>query len=408
MGPHHSGGLLVPKNGLSVFAKSAYASSDIPMGAPRSPLMGATDFSQPMPRFECFERYPVSVCNPLPTCEANTTLPNLLTGRGPCEGRPPGPFWEHQRWEEFHPGVAVQIHQRPARINTGPLNPGVRPTFHPALPDQLPESLLTFEGSTPPKLLIGRSGEPILFRHYNDLPLDPALNGGFGRHTITTHNHNGHNPGESDGFTGAYFFPGQFYDYHWPLVLAGHDTINRDARDRRAGGPDDGDGIMHVPGDWRETMSTRWFHDHMLDFTSQNVYKGNAAMFNIYSALDRGREDLNDGVNLRLPSGTALPWANLDYDINLMVADKAWDEDGQLFFDIFDFDGFLGDRTTVNFAYKPYFEVERRKYRFRILNAVVAVTASHGRIRRMAGPGSAPTPSASPQHRSRTPLRSGT
>ena len=30
-------------------------------------------------------------------------------------------------------------------------------------------------------------------------------------------------------------------------------------------------------------MSTHWFHDHMFSFTSQNVYKGNAAMFNIYS-----------------------------------------------------------------------------------------------------------------------------
>jgi manganese oxidase len=55
-----------------------------------------------------------------------------------------------------------------------------------------------------------------------------------------------------------------------------------------------------------------------------------------------------------------------------MLADKAWDQDGQLAFDIFSFDGFLGDAMTVNFAYKPYFEVERRKYRFRILNGAVS------------------------------------
>jgi FtsP/CotA-like multicopper oxidase with cupredoxin domain len=54
-----------------------------------------------------------------------------------------------------------------------------------------------------------------------------------------------------------------------------------------------------------------------------------------------------------------------------MLSDKAWDRDGQLSFDVFDFDGFLGDAMTVNLAYKPYFEVERRKYRFRILNASV-------------------------------------
>ena len=48
-------------------------------------------------------------------------------------------------------------------------------------------------------------------------------------------------------------------------------------------------------------------------------------MFNIYSGLDRGNEEIDDGVNLRLPSGTAKSWGNLDYDVNLMLADKAWD-----------------------------------------------------------------------------------
>jgi FtsP/CotA-like multicopper oxidase with cupredoxin domain len=74
----------------------------------------------------------------------------------------------------------------------------------------------------------------------------------------------------------------------------------------------------------------------------------------------------------QLPSGTDKSWGNLDYDINVVVADKAWDQEGQLYFDIFDTDGFLGDAVTVNLAYKPYFEVEARRYRFRILNGSVA------------------------------------
>jgi FtsP/CotA-like multicopper oxidase with cupredoxin domain len=73
-------------------------------------------------------------------------------------------------------------------------------------------------------------------------------------------------------------------------------------------------------------------------------------------------------VNLRLPSGTAEDFGNLDYDVNLLFGDKALDRNGQLFFDIFDTDGFLGDVMLVNGAYKPFFEVERRKYSFRILN----------------------------------------
>ena len=63
-------------------------------------------------------------------------------------------------------------------------------------------------------------------------------------------------------------------------------------------------GSIKIRGDWRETMSTHWFHDHMLDFTAQNVYKGNAVMMNYYSALDRGNEAIDDGVNLRMPSGS--------------------------------------------------------------------------------------------------------
>ena len=76
--------------------------------------------------------------------------------------------------------------------------------------------------------------------------------------------------------------------------------------------------------------------------------------------------------NLRLPSGTAKDWGNLEYDINLLLADKATDADGQLAFDIFEFDGFIGDMMTVNLCYKPFLEVEPRKYRFRILNASVS------------------------------------
>jgi len=382
-----AGGMLAWKHGLNPFVGSAYA--EIPTGLPASPLFGVLPFTTPMPRFDVLARNPLASLTPAPTAQANQAqrdVPAVLGGgTGPIEGRPPGPIWAHQGFDVFPPKVAVQATQEGATTNgvynpTVPssLNSGIDPTqpiplrFHPGLPTQSPLAVWTFNGTIPPKLVMGRYGEPILFRHHNRLPEDESQNGGFGRHTISTHEHNGHHGAENDGFTGAYFYPGQFYDYHWPIVLAGFRTINPDATDRRAGSPDGSGGIVKVAGDWRETMSTHWFHDHMFSFTSQNVYKGNAAMFNIYSALDRGNEAIDDGVNLRLPSGTANDWGNLDYDVNLMLADKAWDANGQLAFDIFDFDGFIGDRMTVNLIYKPYFEVERRKYRFRILNASVS------------------------------------
>src|SRR5262249_23873181 len=74
----------------------------------------------------------------------------------------------------------------------------------------------------------------------------------------------------------------------------------------------------------------------------------------------------------QLPSGTAKSWGNLEYDVNLMLADKSFDADGNLAMDIFEFDGFVADCLTVNLTFKPYFMVERRKYRFRILNASVS------------------------------------
>jgi FtsP/CotA-like multicopper oxidase with cupredoxin domain len=396
MGVMTAAGGFALKNGLSVYAPSAYAT--IPTGAPPSPLFGVQAFSTPMPRFDVLARNPIPAIvdrkhphplSPVPTAESNQTqqrVPAVLGGgTGPVEGRPPGPIWAHQNFALFPPRVAVEASQAGAQDNVvynpgvdSAFNSGIDPRatiplkFHPGLPTQNPLSVWTFNGTIPPKLVQGRYGEPILFRHHNRLPFDPTQNGGFGRHTISTHEHNGHHGAENDGFTGAYFYPGQFYDYEWPIVLAGLRSINTDATDPRASSPDDRGGIVKVPGDWHETMSTHWFHDHMFSFTSQNVYKGNAAMFNIYSGLDRGNEAIADGVNLRLPSGTAKSWGNLEYDVNLMLADKAFDKDGQLYFDIFDFDGFLGDVMTVNLIYKPFLEVERRKYRFRILNASVS------------------------------------
>ncbi len=367
-------GLLAPIHGLNPFVKSAYADSNIPTGAPRSPGTAGLDFTQPMLRLEVLPRKPVSSLTPAPTALSNQTLqtvdPALGGGFGPIEGRPPGPDWAHQRFDLFPPQVAIEATQEGAKTNP---NGNIPFKFHSNLPAQGPLAMWTFNGTVPPKLVLGKYGQPLLFRHHNKLPADVSQNGGFGRNTISTHEHNGHHGAENDGFTGAFFFPGQFYDYHWPIILAGHDTINPQGTDIMAGSPhDNDDGYDKVPGDWHETMSTHWFHDHMFSFTAQNVYKGNAAMYNIYSALDRGNEEINDGVNLRLPSGTALSWHNLDYDVNLMLADKAWDQDGQLYFDIFNLDGFLGDAMTVNACYYPFFEVEARKYRFRILNGSVS------------------------------------
>jgi len=221
-------------------------------------------------------------------------------------------------------------------------------------------------------LIKGRYGEPITFRIYQNLPVDRSDNNGFGINETQLHFHNAHNGAESDGAANCHHFPGTFYDYRWSTTLARRDKINTGATDRRASGPDGNGGLVNVAGDFREIQGTMWAHDHRFFFTAEDVYKGNLMMINYYSGPDRGNETLNDGVNLRLPSGSQLDSGNTDFDVNIIVSDAAWDQNGQYFFDIFTTDGFLGDVPLVNFAYAPFFEVLPRKYRFRILNACMS------------------------------------
>lgn len=385
-------GMLALKNGLSPFASSAYA--DIPTGTPRTPLFGAQPFRHPLPRLEV--QKPLGLTAHLvgaeKICSFNDTslgehdskrlswhtdfnehpneYRNPWTNRGPCEGRPFGEWFAHQRWKEYTPRIAYNM-------SLGRLADNI--SFAPGMPAQHPDSVWSFgsgglgaRGMLPPPLIKMRYGEPALVRIHNSLPIDRAQNNGFGRNELSTHNHNAHNGFASDGACNAYHYPGTFYDYHWSTTLARANTINTAAMERRASGPDDGNGLVHVPGDFRELQSTLWFHDHRFFFTAENVYKGHLGMLNYYSGPDRGREDLNDGVNLQLPSGSLLPWGNVDFDINFVISDFATDQQGQLFFDIFDTDGFLGDLMMVNFSYAPFLEVLPRKYRFRLLNGCMS------------------------------------
>ena len=179
----------------------------IPTGLPSSPTFGVSPFTQPMPRFDVLPRNAVSTLTPAPQAQANLTQqpldPALVGGQtgltGPIEGRPPGPTWAHQRYAQFPPQVAIEVTTKPCITNnvynpgvTSDLNSGisasapVAPKFHPNFPAQNSNRIWTFNGTFPPKLIQSRYGEPILFRHHNNLPTDITNNGGFGRYTSTT------------------------------------------------------------------------------------------------------------------------------------------------------------------------------------------------------------------------------
>src|SRR6185436_16942434 len=109
-----SSGLLVCKNGLSPFARSAFAA--IPTGTPRSPLFGAQKFTQRMPRLRLQTPIPLTrnglgqAVFPTNLGEPNAKrlsyhtdftdsrgaqFKNPRTKRGPMEGRAPGEIFAH-------------------------------------------------------------------------------------------------------------------------------------------------------------------------------------------------------------------------------------------------------------------------------------------------------------------------
>ena len=92
-----------------------------------------------------------------------------------------------------------------------------------------------------------------------------------------------------------------WYDQHYPNVLAGFAST-------------------HPPnGDINESMSTLWYHDHRVDFTAQNVYKGLAGFYLLFNQFDTG----NETTGFRLPT---FP----DFDIPMMFNDKNFDPDDGL------------------------------------------------------------------------------
>ncbi|MFY9554662.1 MAG: hypothetical protein WAV47_08115, partial [Blastocatellia bacterium] len=324
MGLLTSAGYLIPKKGLSArpLTSAGYMYDD----TCQSPATSA--FTEPFTPMEV-KRPETTALFPVPTI-----APNNAAGEGRTRSHQvvTSPFPPTKQYRIVQQAALRKVHQ--------------------GLPDQ---NLWLFDGKSPAPLYIARYGEPILVRNVNALP---ANNGGFGINQVSTHLHNGHTPSESDGFPCDYFPNPQnpvianatFYDHYYPNVLAGFAST-------------------HIPtnGDINESMSSLWYHDHRVDFTAQNVYKGLAGMYNLYNNFDNGDESITTGFRLPgVPNATAgVP----DFDVNMMFADRCFDDDGILFFDLFNLDGILGDKFLVNGKIQPVMHVHPRRYRFRWLDA---------------------------------------
>lgn len=121
-----------------------------------------------------------------------------------------------------------------------------------------------------------------------------------------------------------------------------------------------------------------WFHDHALGATRINVYSGLAGAYVITDP------------NLQLPAGLHAVGlqqgdnaSTVDYQVPLVLQDRMFDENGQLFFpnegnnpDEHPFwqPEFVGDTMVVNGKVWPVLNVEARRYRFLIINGSNART----------------------------------
>ena len=242
----------------------------------------------------------------------------LATPIDPARLDPPPHPDRHQRYDEFPPVKFYEMRERQFLHS-----------YHPELPPTLSWG---YDASIPGLTYHARYGEPILIRRFNELPADHV---GFGLPSTTMHLHNMHTASESDGFPMDFIDPGQYWDHHYAMFPSGFDP--------------------------RQRLSTLWYHDHRMDFTAANVYAGFSAFFLAFDDThDTGDENDTRPGAWRLPSGR--------FDVPLMLHDVLFDEAGQAVFDIFNTAGFLGDKFTVNRIIQPYFQVEPRKYRFRIVN----------------------------------------
>ncbi|MEV5410985.1 multicopper oxidase domain-containing protein [Thermopolyspora sp. NPDC052614] len=202
-----------------------------------------------------------------------------------------------------------------------------------------------YDGTFPGPTLDLRRGSPVTVRVRNELPVPTS-----------THLHGGVTPPGSDGYPtdlvvaatrGFRPPPG----HHGTALDLSKWTLHSGARD------------YAYPVDQR--AATLWYHDHRMDFTGPQVWRGLAGF-----ALIRDDED------------DALPLPKGDRDIPLMICDRAFEEDGSFRYPSTDpsllvrpgvdadyMEGVEGDVILVNGAPWPELQVTATRHRLRLLNA---------------------------------------
>jgi len=208
--------------------------------------------------------------------------------------------------------------------------------------DLKPTKMWGFTGTFPGPTFDLRSGEEILVEWANDLPaqhflpIDHSLHGAEKDKPevrVVSHLHGAKVPPQSDGYPENWITPGKSALYHYPN---------------------------------HQDAAMLWYHDHAMGINRLNIFAGLAGAY-----------------ILRDPSEDALRLPNGKYEIPLIITDRMFDKDSQLYYPVSDqpespwITEFFGNANLVNGKLFPFLDVEPRRYRFRVLNA------SNGRFYRL-------------------------
>jgi spore coat protein A, manganese oxidase len=187
-----------------------------------------------------------------------------------------------------------------------------------------------YDGLFPGPTIRARKGRETVVRQRNELDFD-----------VNVHLHGGAVPAKHDGHPIQLISPGGSFTYRYPN---------------------------------RQDAATLWYHDHAHGHTARSIHYGMAAFY----LLEDGHER-----ELELPRG--------EFDVPLMLQDRAFNDDGSFRYAQNIDTGFLGDTILVNGAVAPRMRVKRRLYRLRFLNASNAreygLTLSRGTLTQIGSDG---------------------
>jgi spore coat protein A len=204
--------------------------------------------------------------------------------------------------------------------------------------------VLGYDGLLPGPTIVARRGEAVTVTHRNELYVPTVV-----------HLHGGHTAAASDGYPTDLLLP--------VTSPTGHRPTRHGHASGGTGGVVAEGSRPYVYGN-NQPAATLWYHDHRMDFTGPQVWRGLAGL---YLITDEAEDALG------LPTG--------DRDLPLLIMDRAFAADGSLAYPSLDprlletpgvrdpyTAGVLGDVVLVNGRPWPELAVDAARYRLRIVN----------------------------------------